>query len=365
MHTWPPITRRDLTALASALLLCLSGPSRAEGPRPPTASPPTAPAGLRLSPRPLLDEVFGDAPAQQRSIDRFIELTGQLRRVCDDFSRAVQESLAELNGAAQAAEPAVRQCPAQVARPYARAQNLGQEYLRIGRELNLHYEQVREQDRLGDHAGLTPDYSDKIHQVLRSYETLLSDYREMKTTFHEHLSDELRFAGCDPAQLLARAGVRTAEPAKAEEHGAAAATAGTLTAPVKRPDATGPSLGAVAGAKAEDKEKDEARRLAGEGSQGRILFYVDNSRCRKGHRVYVDGRQVGEVSGATRGAFHSTVGPHELCLIGEGELPGPRLAAVGAVPALDAMPLGAGPCDTSRVRRAYFHDGWTIALRCE
>ena len=91
-------------------------------------------------------------------------------------------------------------CPADtVAAPYAKAHHLGAEYLRVGRELTRHYDQVKEFDRLGESIGLTPDYRWKVKRVLQQYATLLTDYREMKVAFHDQLVDELQVRRLRPA----------------------------------------------------------------------------------------------------------------------------------------------------------------------
>src|SRR5581483_6494533 len=150
-----------------------------------------------------VDDVFGDASEYRRTIDRFLELVQSMQAMRDDFARSVQQTLAELQ---KAADKRARKCPESgVAGPYARANRLGAEYLRIGRELTRHYEQVKEFDRLGESLGLTPDYRWKVRRVLAQYNALLTDYREMKLAFHDQLVDELKYAGCDLQTLLLRA----------------------------------------------------------------------------------------------------------------------------------------------------------------
>jgi hypothetical protein len=80
-------------------------------------------------------------------------------------------------------------------------------------------------------------------------------------------------------------------------------------------------------------------------SRAGILFYVDNTRCRIGTRVTLDGRPLGPVPAATRSAFQAAPGPHELCLIQDGATK--RCGEAGTV------------------RKSYLHEGWTIALRCD
>jgi hypothetical protein len=76
-----------------------------------------------------------------------------------------------------------------------------------------------------------------------------------------------------------------------------------------------------------------------------ILFYVDNTHCATSTRVALDGRPLGEVPAATRAAFPTKPGPHDLCLLPEG----------------NTKRCG----DPGTLRKSYLHEGWTIALRCD
>src|SRR3954464_13996962 len=163
-------------------------------------------SGFHLEGKPAVDDVFGDASDYRRTVDRFIELATQMQSMRDEFARSVQTALNELGarGEKKGATPKRgARCPADaVAGPYAKAHRLGVEYLRVGRELTRHYDQVKEFDRLGESIGLTPDYRWKVKRVLQQYATLLTDYREMKVAFHDQLVDELKYAGCDLQALL-------------------------------------------------------------------------------------------------------------------------------------------------------------------
>src|SRR6476659_2540611 len=162
-------------------------------------------AGFHLEGKPAVDDVFGDASDYRRTVDRFIELATQMQTMRDEFARSVQTALNELGarGEKKGATKRGARCPADaVAGPYAKAHHLGVEYLRVGRELTRHYDQVKEFDRLGESIGLTPYYRWKVKRVLQQYATLLTDYREMKVAFHDQLVDELKYAGCDLQALL-------------------------------------------------------------------------------------------------------------------------------------------------------------------
>ena len=111
-----------------------------------------------MEPRPVIDDVFGDPAEYRRTIDRFLALGEGMQRTRDQFARAVQAALAEVQAHADRSQRA-KKCPeGEVAKPYARALALGQRYLLTGRELARRHEQLREFDRLGETVGLTPDY---------------------------------------------------------------------------------------------------------------------------------------------------------------------------------------------------------------
>src|SRR5206468_2885982 len=69
------------------------------------------------------------------------------------------------------------------------------------------------------------------------YAALLVDYREMKIAFHDQLSDELKFAGCDLDRLLARAAATGAVARRDEAWPATVAAPGSESLP---PDEPGP-----------------------------------------------------------------------------------------------------------------------------
>src|SRR5262249_48960159 len=138
---------------------------------------PVAP-GFHMEGQPQLEIPFGDADAYRKTVDRFLALHDQMQELRDDFSRSVQDVLARV--AVPEAGDKKRHCPeAEIAAPYARAFQLGQQYLRSGHELERAFGQVRDLDGLGETQGLTPDYRYKVKRVLELYKQLLADYREM------------------------------------------------------------------------------------------------------------------------------------------------------------------------------------------
>src|SRR5262245_55041026 len=93
------------------LLLCAA---RAVGAPPESAD---GGMGFRLEGRPAIDDVFGDSSDYRRTIDRFLELTAQMQAMRDEFARAVQTTLRELQ---QGDGRAKKVCPTEaVAAPYA------------------------------------------------------------------------------------------------------------------------------------------------------------------------------------------------------------------------------------------------------
>ena len=318
----------------------------------PQGQPLDAGAGFHLEGKPEVDDVFGDASDYRRTIDRFIDLATQMQAMRDEFARSVQMALSDLGAHATDKKGAGgrHHCPIDtVAAPYARAHHLGAEYLRVGRELTRHYDQVKEYDRLGESIGLTPDYRWKVKRVLQQYATLLTDYREMKVEFHDELVDELKYAGCDLQTLLlkgdpqARSGADDAWP----QPGQPGAPGVQLVKNDPPRETVPPNLPAERVPPQQPivlpHHPAPADPTTTETRSG-VLFYVDNTKCQRSSTLYVDGKKLGEVPAATRVGFQAAPGPHDLCL-------------------LDATKKACGAPGT--VRRSYLHEGWTISLRCE
>lgn len=343
--------------LLALVLVAVSGAARAapaEAAAPQQPQPLDAGTGFHLEGRPAVDDVFGDASDYRHTIDRFIDLATQMQTMRDEFARSVQTALTQLGARAPTGEKkSIKRgrCPADVvAAPYAKAHHLGSEYLRIGRELTRHYDQVKEFDRLGESIGLTPDYRWKVKRVLGQYNTLLTDYREMKVAFHDQLVDELKYAGCDLQALLLR-GDPSATKSAVDEHWPSPGQPGapgvqlarveppTEKAPPNLPSERVPPPQPIAIPKRTAPADPNAEQ-----PRSGVLFYVDNTKCQRGATVFLDGKKLGEVPAATRVGFQTAPGPHDLCL-------------------LDGTKKECGAPGT--VRRSYLHEGWTISLRCE
>lgn len=278
---------------------------------------------FRLEPAPAFDDVFGDAARYRATLDRALQLADAMQRTRDGYTRAAQQVIVLL-GAQNRPKQSKACAQLALAATYARADRLGQRYLDAGRELARHHDQVRDLDRLGESAGLTPDYRAKLRRVVTTFDGLLGDYRAMKATFHDQLDGELRYAGCDPARLLASAPPSTAAPGDDKDHDDAQPVAATIDSPPSAPPSPAPS------------------------DRSGILFYIDNTRCSIATQAALDGRVLGLVPANTRAAFQTSPGPHDLCLLPvEKDAPGRRCG------------------DPGTLRTAYFHEGWTISLRCE
>jgi hypothetical protein len=338
--------RRTVTALAFAGLAQLA--SGQGGAQPNSDGGAATAPGFRLEHRPAIDDVFGDANDYRRTIDRFLELTAQMQTLRDDFARSVQTVLAELQKAEAARPPGkARSCPtAEVAGPYARAHHLGGEYLRIGRELTRHYDQVKEFDRLGESLGLTPDYRWKVRRVLVQYGALLTDYREMKVAFHDQLNDELRYATCDLQALLLRGDpTGKAQLAANDDAWPQPGTPGAPGVPAPKVEAPHETLPpSLPTERVPELKPITLPKRPVEVPRSGILFYIDNTKCARASSLFLDGKRLGDVPPSTRVGFQTAPGPHDLCLAEE-----------------RGRPCG----QPGTVRRAYLHEGWTISLRCE
>ena len=342
-----------LRRIVGALVVVLGGAAHAAPAEAAAAQPRDAGvAGFHLEGKPAIDDVFGDASDYRRTVDRFLDLTQQMQSMRDEFARAVQTALNDLGSHDGEKKSPSRKhgCPVDtVAVPYARAAHLGAEYLRVGRELTRHYEQVKEFDRLGESMGLTPDYRWKVKRVLSQYNALLTDYREMKVAFHDQLVDELKFNGCDLQALLIKGDPQTKgtpgdsawpQPGEPGAPGVQVARNDTHeTVPANLPSEKVPPPQPIVLPKRTapaDPQSEQPR--------SGVLFYVDNTRCARPAMVFIDGKKLGEVAAATRVGFQTAAGPHDLCL-------------------LDGTKKECGAPGT--VRRSYLSEGWTISLRCE
>jgi hypothetical protein len=340
------------TALAIAVALGTGRAAFAQDPATDLGQTPATSGGFRLEGKSAIDDVFGDAADYRRTIDRFLDLAGQMQKLREDFARSVQVTLTELGvrGVGKPS-PGKRGCPVeQVAVPYARANRVGGEYLHLGRELTRHHEQIREFDRLGESVGLTPDYRTKVRRVLAQYRSLVTDYREMKIAFHDQLVDELRYAGCDLWALVQKGDPQGKRPEqKPDEDWPAPGTPGAPGTPIPGPNREPPGETPPPNLPPERVTQVPIplpTRKPGEpmGNRSGILFYVDNTRCKRTSNVILDGKSLGDVPGGTRSGFQSMSGPHDLCLVDN-----------------TARKCG----DPGTVRRTYLHEGWTITLRCD
>lgn len=306
------LVKRRPSLLALAALLAVAAPA-------PIAAQEGG-GGFHMEGDPKIETVFGDAQQFRRYVERFFAVHGEMQTVREDFSRNVQAVLASL--AAHQAASGRGKCPVDaVALAYARAYKLGQTYHRLGKELEANYISIKELDDLGETSGLTPDYRWRVSRALKLYAQVLRDFKEMKLVFQSQLADELAFHGCDPQELVVKG-------EELERAGAA-----PPTPPVKPAEPTGGG------------KKKKPSEPAAPVPAMHVTFFVDNSSCDTSLRVFVDGQLAGEVGSRAKAAFRSLVGRHDLCLI----------------PSSSSKQCG----DPGTLRKAYIHDGWSIAMRCE
>ncbi|HTE52190.1 MAG TPA: hypothetical protein VK698_15155 [Kofleriaceae bacterium] len=279
--------------------------------------PPTFLSGFQVEGSPEVEVVFGDSESYRRHIDRFTALDKAMDAARSSFSRNVQDAVTTL-GHHRAGCPVDR-----VARHYYEARRDGETYRALGAELESEQSLIRQLDRLGETAALTPDYRWKVNQVAGRYREALVDLKEMRLAFVSQLGSELRHRGCVTAALLRRGAALVATQAVAE-----------ADEPADQPDGAGPKPKPRPG---EEPEQPVVPATT-------ITFYVDNRACPAGQEVYLDGQLLGEVAGDARAAFQALAGRHSLCLIA------------------DASPVRCG--DPGTIRAAFLHDGWSIGLHC-
>ena len=311
--------------------------SGGESPLPPRDAARDSAAGAQalfettLAPR--VDPFFPDAVALRTLIERFESLNAEMQKVRDEFSTAVQRTLATLPGAMPSA-PRKREgsgatgCPERALASYARAAAAGTRFLELGRALEALHRQIRRAEDQGETLALTPDYRNQARLSHDAYRALLTDYREMHVAFYEQLGAELHHVGCDrralasPPIAVTVAGIPALDPTDA--------AAWTLEDPV---------------ATSEAAAKPEARPgPPSSGSAPPVWITVDNGGCGGEARIVVDGGAPVLVAGGKQLPLRTTAGPHELC----------------ALPAADHRACGA----PGTTRHAYFHEGWTFTLSC-
>lgn len=283
---------------------------------------------------PRLDPLFPDAAGVRTLIERFENLNAEMQKIRDDFSTAVQRTLATLPGAMPSAPIHKREgsgaagCPERALASYARAAAAGARFLELGRALEGLHRQIRRAEDQGETLALTPDYRNQARLSHDAYRALLTDYREMHVAFYEQLGAELHHVGCDrralavPSAAVAVPGLPALDPADAAAW-ALEDPAAVADVPLKPEERPRPPTSASAPA---------------------VWITVDNGGCLAEARVVLDGGAPAFVSGGKQLTLRTTAGPHELC----------------ALPATDHRACGT----PGTIRHAYFHEGWTFTLSC-
>jgi hypothetical protein len=261
---------------------------------------------------PELEVVFGDAESYRRHVNRFYELQAAMDEARGNFTRDVQAALV-------AASRATGKCPSELLAPlYFGAHRDGETYRKLGAQFEEEYGAISNLHRLGETAGLTPNYRWKVSQIATLYADTLVDYKEMRIAFFDQLAGELQARGCSIAKLL-EDGEKAARPDVE-----ALVTAVPLDTPRKPPRNRGEPAPIV--------------------QASTVTFFVDNTGCAEALRVYVDGTLLGEVDAQSKTAFQALAGRHMLCLIESDST-----AQCG---------------DPSTVRESYIHDRWSIRMQC-
>jgi len=305
------------------------------------ASPGPAAAGqasFDTSLTPRVESTFLDARGLRALLDRFGQLDLEMQKVRDEFSTAVQRTLATIPSSsppALSASPGnASSCPEKARASYGRAAAAGARFLELGRSLEMLYRQIRRADELEETQALTPDYRNQAKVAREAYRALLTDFREMHVAFYEQLGAELRHAGCDRRMLATALAASTDGPDPGDAsswsfEGEEAAPSPSLPNGGTKPVVGGtPAEGAVP--------------LVSNAPS--IWITVDNAGCAAEARVVLDGGAPLSVAGGKQLSIRTSAGPHDLCALTAG----------------DQRSCGAA----GTVRRAYLHEGWTLTLHC-
>ncbi|MCG8420155.1 MAG: hypothetical protein MJE77_19670 [Proteobacteria bacterium] len=270
-----------------------------------------------------LELVFADSEQYKRRIDRFYATAAAMDEQRRRYFRHLLAALQAM-GYTGTVKPAKRRsgCPRTVAEPYRLAYRAGQRYRALGLELETDHALIREFDRLGESAGLTPDYRWKVNRVRHIYRTGLADYREMRAAMLQQIQPELRVRRCNHRELMSE------------------------RAPA------GPEIAADTGEDA--KPAEQAPMTPNDQKSGRpaapVTFFIDNRACQADFEFYLSGQRAGRVPAGQRVAFQSGVGRRRMCL-----LPGPQGDSA-------ARPECGRP---GTLRTAYIHAGWTLVTECQ
>jgi hypothetical protein len=75
-----------------------------------------------------------------------------------------------------------------------------------------------------------------------------------------------------------------------------------------------------------------------------VWIEIDNPHCRQPSRLSIDDAAFGPLAGRKKISVRTSAGPHDLCVL----------------PEADGRACG----DPGTVRHAYFHEGWSLTVRC-
>lgn len=271
--------------------------------------------GFRMEGAPELEVVFGDTSRYRRHIDSFYELHQNMSDARTVFTQQVQAALLAVSNHRG-------KCDVETLAPlYYKAHLEGENYRKLGADFEREYAAIRGLHKLGETAGLTPDYRWKVNRVRRLYKTALVDYKEMRIAFFDQLATELQARGCSTEKLLAVG-----------------------------KDAPSPDLNALTTKNRQPSKPHVSRHWREKLDKpvvpaSTVTFFVDNTDCTEPLDVYVDGTLLGNVGADSKTAFQALAGRHSLCLLNE------------------KTNTECGQAGT--VRTSYIHDGWSIRLHCK
>ena len=331
--------------------------------------------GFRMEGSAEIDVVFADSDQLKQRIDRFYAAIETMEEIRRTYFGSLRVAL-EVMGYTGVGKPPARRrvCPEGVAEPYRTAYRAGRRYRELGREIERDFSVIRQLDRRGESAGLTPDYRWKVNRVPHEYRGRRFDYRDMRLSMLRQISPELRVRRCTHERLMAG---RDSEPSpsqrsRPEARPDASAAQAAAQAPAGDPD-SGSAAGDAASGAPPDEQADEGESAA---NTAPVTFFVDNQSCPVEFELVVSGETLGVVPAEQRVAFQAPAGRRSLCLLALGgdEISNGDTSDAGsqgdaAPPTASASPAISTPrprCgDPGTLRSAYIHDGWALVTHCQ
>ena len=310
--------------------------------------------GFRMESAAELELVVGDSKELEQRIDRFYATVAAMDQTRHSYFRDVRQAL-DIMGYTGVGEPVIRRgvCPEGLAAPYRAAYQAGDRFRKLGAFIENEQAIIRELHRLGESAGLTPNYRFQANRVRNIYRESVIDYREMRATMLRQIMPEVHVRRCVHEKLMRETpeAVATTEPT---------------------PSASQESATAGRPAPATDKAGETAESLAHVEAQP-VTFFVDNRDCARAFQLVLTGVLAGRVPAGARVAFQAPIGRHAMCLLpATSEAPDGHANAdagvarhAGASADSAAQEPSATSCgEKGTVRTGYIHDGWALVTHC-